>query len=68
MLLRPDYEPLFCILDGMRQGADKRFWLESFVTPENNCDVEEDTGQVSVCVEIVLQMFHTRNIFVEKCV
>jgi hypothetical protein len=55
---RPDYEPLFSILDGMRQDAVRRFWIESFVTPEDNCDVEEDTGQVSVGVEIVLQMSH----------
>jgi len=55
---RPDYEPLFSILDGLRHDADRRFWIESFVTPEDNCDVEEDTGQVSTGVEIVLQMSH----------
>jgi hypothetical protein len=55
---RPDYEPLFFILDGLRHDADRRFWIESFVTPEDNCDVEEDTGQVSTGVEIVLQMSH----------
>jgi len=55
---RPDYEPLFSILDGMRHDADRRFWIESFVTPEDNCDVEEDIRQVSVGVEIVLQMSH----------
>ena len=54
----PDYEPLFSILDGLRYDADRGFWIESFVTPEDNCDVEEDTGQVSVGVEIVLQMSH----------
>jgi hypothetical protein len=52
----PDYEPLFSILDGLRHDADRRFWIESFVTPEDNCDVEEDMGQVSTGVEIVLQM------------
>jgi site-specific DNA recombinase len=55
---RPDYEPLFSILDGMRHDADRRFWRECFVTPENSCDIEEDTGQVSTGVEIVLQMSH----------
>jgi hypothetical protein len=55
---RPDYEPLFSILDGLRQDADRRFWIESFMTPEDNCDVEEDTGQVSTGVENVLQMSH----------
>jgi len=55
---RPDYEPLFSILDGMRHDAERRFWIESFVTPEDNCDVEEDTGQLSTGVEILLQMSH----------
>jgi hypothetical protein len=55
---RPDYEPLFSILDGMRHDADGRFWIESILTPEDNCDVEEDTGQVGTGVEIVLQMSH----------
>jgi len=55
---RPDDEPLFLILDGLRHDADRRFWVESFVTPEDNCDLEEDTGQVSTGVEIVLQMSH----------
>jgi hypothetical protein len=55
---RPDYEPLFSILDGLRHDADRRFWIGSFVTPEDNCDVEADTGQVGTGVEIVLQMSH----------
>jgi hypothetical protein len=53
---RPDYEPLFSILDGMRQDADRRFWLEQRKAQEDNCGIEEDTGQVSTVVEIVLQM------------
>jgi hypothetical protein len=32
---RPDYNPLFSFLDGMCQDADRRFWKESFVTPED---------------------------------
>ena len=55
---RPDYEPLFSILDGMRQDADRRFWVEQMEALEDNCDIEEDTGQVSTGVEIVLQMSH----------
>jgi hypothetical protein len=55
---RPDYEPLFSILDGLRHDADRRFWIESFVTPEDNCDIDQNTGQVSTGVEIVLQMSH----------
>ena len=42
----------------LAHDADRQFWVESSVTPEDNCDVEEDKGQVSVGVEIVLQMSH----------
>ena len=55
---RPDYELLFSILDGMRQDAGRRFWIEQTEAQENNCDIEEDTGQVSTGVKIVLQMSH----------
>jgi len=54
MKARPDYEPLFSVLDGMRHDADRRFWIESFVTPEDICDTEVDTRQMSTGVEIVL--------------
>jgi len=53
---RPDNEPLFSILDGMRQDANRRFWIEQTEAQENNCDIGEDTGQVSIGVEIALQM------------
>jgi hypothetical protein len=53
---RPDYEPLFSILDGLRHDADRRFWIESFVTPEDNCDIEKVIGQMSTGIKIVLQM------------
>jgi hypothetical protein len=53
---RPDYEPLFSILDGSRQDADRRFWMERFVTPEDNCDIWENRGQISGGVESALQM------------
>jgi hypothetical protein len=53
---RPDYEPLFSILDEMRQDADRRFWIERLEASEDNCDIEEDMGQVSRGGKIVLQM------------
>jgi hypothetical protein len=49
---QPDYEPLFSILDGMRQDADRRFWIERVEAQGNNCDIEADTGQMSTGVEI----------------
>jgi hypothetical protein len=50
--------PMFSILDGMRQDTDRRFWINRLEASEDSCDVEEDMGQVSTGVEIVLQMSH----------
>ena len=55
---RPDYEPLFSILDGLRHDADRRFWIESFVTQEDICDIEVDLGQMSTSVEILPPVSH----------
>ena len=55
---RPDYEPLFSILDGLRQDTDRRFWIEPVEAQEDNCDIEADTGQMSTGVEILLPMSH----------
>jgi hypothetical protein len=55
---RPDYEPLFSILDGMRHDADRRFWIERMEAREDNYDIEEDMGQMGTGVEIRLQMSH----------
>ena len=56
---RQDYEPLFSILDGMRQDTDRRFWIETLEASNDNCDVEEDTGHESTGVKIGLQMSYT---------
>ena len=58
---RPDYEPLFLILDGMRQDTDRRFWIEQLEASEYSCDIVEDKGQESTGVEIVLQMSGDRS-------
>lgn|GEM_PF-2888947 len=50
--------PTFFILDGMRQDPDRRFWIERLEALEDNCDIEEDNGQESTGVKIVLQMPH----------
>lgn len=44
---RPDYEPLFSILDGLRQDTDRRFWIECLEAQENNHDIEAYTVQMS---------------------
>jgi len=53
---RPDYEPLFSILDGLRLDGERRYWIERRETEGNICDIEADTGQMSTGVEILLTM------------
>jgi hypothetical protein len=55
---RPDYEPLFSILDGLHPDGERRYWVEFIEAQKDNCDIEADTGQVSTGVEILLQMSH----------
>jgi len=55
---RPDYEPLFSILDGLRLDGERRYWIERRETEGNICDIEADTGQMSTGVEILLPMSH----------
>ena len=54
---RPDYEPLFSILDGLHLDGERRYWIKRLEAHEDNCDIEADTGQVSAGVEIVQQIF-----------
>jgi hypothetical protein len=65
---RPDYAPLFSILDGMPQDPDRRFWIERLEAPEDNRDMEEDLGQMSTGVKIVLQMSHNTLTITEEYV
>jgi len=53
---RPDYEPLFSILNGVRQDDDRRFWLERSEAQENHCETGADTGRSSTGIEILLQV------------
>ena len=55
---RPDYEPLFSILDGLRLDTDRRYWIERNVPEENISDIEADNGQMGTGVEILLSMSH----------
>ena len=41
---RPDYEPLFSILHGLRLDNERRYWIECTEAEGNICDVEVDTG------------------------
>ena len=55
---RPDYAPLFSILDGLRLDGERRYWIERREAEGNICDLEADTGQKSTGVEILLPMSH----------
>jgi len=61
---RPDYEPLFSILDGPRPDAERRSWIECLEAQEDNCDIEAYIGQVSAGADILLQMSHNTQGFV----
>ena len=53
---RPDYEPLFSILDGCILDGERRYWIERKKTEGNICDIDVNTGQMSTGVEILLTM------------
>ena len=55
---RPDYEPLFSILDGLRLDSERRYWIERREVEGNNSDIKEDTGHMSTGVEILLPVSH----------
>jgi hypothetical protein len=53
---RPDYEPLFSILDSLRLDGEKRYWIEPSEPEGDISDIEADNGQMSTGVEILLPM------------
>ncbi len=55
---RPDYEPLFSILDGLRLDGERRYWIEHKETEGNIRGIEVDNRQMSAGVEIQLTMSH----------
>ena len=55
---RPDYEPLFSIIDGLRLDGEQRYWIAHRETEGNICDIEVDNEQMSAGVKIQLTMSH----------
>jgi len=53
---RPDYEPLFSILDGLRADNGRRYWISENAIEVNTCDIGEDMGHTVTEVKIVLPM------------
>ena len=54
--VRPDYEPLFSILEGLRPDSGRHYWIECKVMEKNISDIQVDSGQMSTGVEILLPM------------
>jgi hypothetical protein len=55
---RPDYEPLFSILDGLRVSIMHSFWSSEQSIEVNTCDMGEDKGHTVTEVKIALTMSH----------
>jgi hypothetical protein len=55
---RPDYEPLFSILDGSRLYSGRHYWIEHKVVGGNISDIQVDSGQISTGVEFLRKMSH----------
>jgi hypothetical protein len=53
---RPDYEPLFSNLDGLRRDSKRRYWIDRKVMEMDNSDIQIDSGQISTGVENLLPM------------
>jgi hypothetical protein len=58
VIARPNYEPLFSILDGFRPDSDRYYWIECNVMEKSISDIQVDFGQISTGVEILLKMSH----------
>ena len=56
--VRPDYEPLFSILDGLRLDNGRRYWISEQGIEVNTCDMGEDMGYTVTEVKIALPMSH----------
>ena len=66
---RPDYEPLFAILDRLHPDTEMRYWLEvRLETQEDNSDIAADPGQVSTGVKTLPQVSHNVLTSVEEYV
>jgi hypothetical protein len=55
---RPDYEPLFSILDGFRVRIRHSFWMSEQSIEVNTCDIGEDMVHTVTEVKIALPMSH----------
>ena len=66
MKVQPDNEQFFSNLGGSRQNSNRWFWIVRIEAFEDNCGIEEDMGQMSTGVEILLTMSHNTLTSVEE--
>ncbi len=66
--VRPDYEPLFAILDGLHKDGDLRYWIEPVEAQEDIKDIEEGTGQISTGVKTFAPVSHNALTRIEEYV
>ena len=45
-------------MDGLSPDAGRRYRIEGHDTEGNRSDIQVDSGQISICVEILLTMSH----------
>ena len=56
--VRPDFEVLFQILDGLRMDTEHHYWINPLETQKDNSVNEENNGQIGVVVKTLLPMSH----------
>lgn len=52
----PDFEILFRLMDGLYPDTGRRYWIGPKEAKEDNCDKEEDKGQIGVEIKISAPM------------
>jgi hypothetical protein len=56
--VRPDYEPLFAIMDGLHKDGNLRYWMEPLEAQMDIRETEACNGQISTGVKIFPRMSH----------
>jgi hypothetical protein len=63
---RPDYEPLFSILDGLCLDSERRYWIKRKIMGRNISDIHVYSGQIGTSVEIWFPKSHKTLTYAEE--
>ncbi len=66
--VKPDYEILFRLIDGLDPGAERRYWIREKGTEGNIGDIREHLGQIETGVKISLPVSHNALTIAEEYV